>query len=214
MNFEIWDLPGQIDFLDPSFDIGELGALVWVIDAQADYYDTLCLLYPTIMHVRGKNPKINIEIFIHKVDGLSSDCQQDVKEDIIHRTLNELQYNGFGDTPISFHLTSIYDYSVQEALSKVIQKVIPHAKTMENLLDLLCSTSGIHKAFLVDTMSKIYIATNSSPVDSEIFGMLCDFIEFFGGVSDIYGCGCSRFYTKLCLPSDCLYAQTRSEVPR
>ena len=35
----------------------------------------------------------------------------------------------------------------------------------ENLLNILCSNSGIEKTFLFDVMSKIYIATDSSPVD-------------------------------------------------
>lgn len=38
VNFQLWDLPGQIDFLDPNFDadvvFGTSGSLVFVIDAQ------------------------------------------------------------------------------------------------------------------------------------------------------------------------------------
>lgn len=38
VQFQIWDFPGQIDFLDPTFDVesifGVFGALIFVIDAQ------------------------------------------------------------------------------------------------------------------------------------------------------------------------------------
>ena len=38
VQFQIWDLPGHIDYFDPTFDseaiFGGCGALVFVIDAQ------------------------------------------------------------------------------------------------------------------------------------------------------------------------------------
>ena len=38
INFQIWDIPGQPDFLDQNFDLemifGGTGALIFVIDAQ------------------------------------------------------------------------------------------------------------------------------------------------------------------------------------
>jgi Ras-related GTP-binding protein C/D len=38
---------------------------------------------------------------------------------------------------LSFYLTSIYDHSIFEAFSKVIQKLIPQLPILENLLDIL-----------------------------------------------------------------------------
>lgn len=40
---------------------------------------------------------------------------------------------------LSFHLTSIYDHSIFEAFSKVVQKLIPQLPTLENLLNILIS---------------------------------------------------------------------------
>lgn len=42
---------------------------------------------------------------------------------------------------LSFHLTSIYDHSIFEAFSKVVQKLIPQLPTLENLLNILISVS-------------------------------------------------------------------------
>ena len=39
----------------------------------------------------------------------------------------------------SFYLTSIYDHSIFEAFSKVVQKLIPQLSTLENLLNLFNS---------------------------------------------------------------------------
>jgi len=40
---------------------------------------------------------------------------------------------------ISFHLTSIYDHSIFEAFSRVVQKMIPHYATLENFLNIIIS---------------------------------------------------------------------------
>lgn len=77
VQFEIWDFPGQIDFFDPAFDsdviFSECGALVFVIDAQDDYMESLAKLHLTVTKAYKVNPNITFEVFIHKVDGLSDD---------------------------------------------------------------------------------------------------------------------------------------------
>lgn len=44
-------------------------------------------------------------------------------------------------TSHSFYLTSIYDHSIFEAFSKVVQKLIKQLPTLENLLNTLNSVS-------------------------------------------------------------------------
>ncbi len=53
--------------------------------------------------------------------------------------MDELADNDLEQIHISFYLTSIYDHSIYEALSKVIQKLISQLPTLENLLNILCS---------------------------------------------------------------------------
>lgn len=48
----------------------------------------------------------------------------------------------FVSTSFSFYLTSIYDHSIFEAFSKVVQKLIPQLPTLENLLNIFISVSG------------------------------------------------------------------------
>lgn len=191
LDFQVWDFPGQIDFLDPSFDLdaifGEIGALIWVIDAQDDYLEAVARLNSTILNLQPQYPNVNIEVFIHKVDGLSSDYKLDVQRDIVQRIQDELSDNGIEDADINFHLTSIYDHSIFEAFSKVIQKLIPHLSTLEALLNNLCRSSGFEKCYLFDVLSKIYVATDSSPMDMPSYEICSDFIDVMVDLAEIYG---------------------------
>ncbi|CAL8083415.1 unnamed protein product [Orchesella dallaii] len=191
VQFHIWDFPGQIDFFDPTFDseniFGGCGALIFVIDAQDDYMEALERLRHTVTRAYKINPRINFEVFIHKVDGLSEDYKMDTQRDIHARATDDLYDAGFEQVHLSFHLTSIYDHSIFEAFSKVVQKLIPQLPTLENLLNIFISNSAIEKAFLFDVVSKIYIATDSSPVDMQSYELCCDMIDVVIDVSCIYG---------------------------
>lgn len=50
-------------------------------------------------------------------------------------------FSGYEHILLSFYLTSIYDHSIFEAFSKVVQKLIPQLPTLENLLNILISVS-------------------------------------------------------------------------
>jgi Ras-related GTP-binding protein C/D len=47
------------------------------------------------------------------------------------------------DIHMSFYLTSIYDHSIFEAFSKVVQKLIPQLPTLENLLNILITVGQL-----------------------------------------------------------------------
>jgi Ras-related GTP-binding protein C/D len=191
VQFQIWDFPGQLDFFDPAFDsemiFGGCGALVFVIDAQDDYTEALNKLHMTVTKAYKVNPNIIFEVFIHKVDGLSDDHKIECQRDIQQQAMDELADANLRDIHLGFYLTSIYDHSIFEAFSKVIQKLIPQLPTLENLLDIMIANSRIEKAFLVDVVSKIYVATDSSPVDMQTYELCSDMIDVVIDVSCIYG---------------------------
>ncbi|XP_069031850.1 ras-related GTP binding Cb [Embiotoca jacksoni] len=191
VNFQIWDFPGQVDFFDPTFDSEMIfrgtGALIFVIDAQDDYMEALGRLHLTVSRAYKVNPDINFEVFIHKVDGLSDDHKIETQRDVHQRANDDLADASLEKLHLSFYLTSIYDHSIFEAFSKVVQKLIPQLPTLENLLNIFISHSGIEKAFLFDVVSKIYIATDSSPVDMQSYELCCDMIDVVIDVSCIYG---------------------------
>ncbi|KAF5892567.1 ras-related GTP-binding protein C, partial [Clarias magur] len=191
VHFQIWDFPGQVDFLDPAFDYQMIfrgtGALIFVIDAQDDYMEALGRLHLTVSCAYRVNPRINFEVFVHKVDGLSDDHKIETQRDIHQRANDDLADAGLDKLHLSFYLTSIYDHSIFEAFSKVVQKLIPQLPTLENLLNIFISNSGVEKAFLFDMLSKIYVATDSSPVDMQSYELCCDMIDVVIDVSCIYG---------------------------
>ncbi|EPS39028.1 hypothetical protein H072_7198 [Dactylellina haptotyla CBS 200.50] len=191
MDFQVWDFPGQIDYNDGTFDLeaifSDTGALIYVIDAQDEYLEALTRLHQTIITIQRFNPSINIEVFIHKVDGLSDDFKLDTQRDIVQRTTDELADLGYDGVHINYHLTSIYDHSIFEAFSKVIQKLLPELGTLENLLNGLVSNCRIEKAFLFDVLSKIYVATDSSPVDVQSYEICSDYIDVVLDMTEIYG---------------------------
>ncbi|KAI9753512.1 MAG: hypothetical protein M4579_005109 [Chaenotheca gracillima] len=191
MDFTVLDVPGQLSFDDPTFDwddlFGETGALIWVIDAQDEYLDAIYRLNNTILNLQQQYPSINVEVFIHKVDGLSDEYKYDTQRDIIQRIQDELSDAGYDNAPVHFHLTSIYDHSIFEAFSKVIQKLIPQLPTLEGLLNLVVSNCHMDKAYLFDVLSKIYIATDSSPVDMPSYELCSDYIDVIVDISEIYG---------------------------
>lgn len=191
VQFQIWDFSGDFDFEDPSVDaellFKQCGALVFVIDAQDNYDDALAKLHSTVVRAFNVNPSIKFEVFVHKVDNLSDDRKFDVQREVQQRSLEELSDANVSGIHLSFHMTSIYDHSVFEAFSKVVQKLIPQLATMESLLDILIASCRMEKAFLIDTLSKIYVATDSSPVDIQTLELCSDMIDVVIDVSSIYG---------------------------
>lgn len=90
---------------------------------------------------------------------------------------------------LSFHLTSIYDHSVFEAMSRVVQKVTPGPSLMppvENLLNALLASCGAEKVFLFDVVTKLYLATDSNPVQDAMYELCADMLDVVVDVSCIY----------------------------
>ncbi|KAK3494981.1 Gtr1/RagA G protein conserved region-domain-containing protein [Neurospora hispaniola] len=194
MEFQVWDFPGQIDVFDnPAFPFdmdaifGEIGALIWVIDAQDDYLEAVARLNATILHLQRSYQHINIEVFIHKVDGLSDDYKLDIQRDITIRIQDELSDQGVENAPVNFHLTSIYNHSIFEAFSKVIQKLIPRLGQLEAILTNLCRTCRFEKAYLFDVNTKIYIATDSTPEDMASYEICSDYVDVIIDFTEVYG---------------------------
>ncbi|KAI9726350.1 MAG: hypothetical protein M1828_001624 [Chrysothrix sp. TS-e1954] len=191
MDFDVWDFPGQVEYdsiIDFDSILSEVGALVWVIDAQDEYYDAIESLNRFIIYMQDRYPAINVEVFVHKVDGLSEDFKGDIFRDISQRVLDEMADLQYDDAPVSFYQTSIYDHSIFEAFSKVIQKLIPQLlPTLESLLNSLCSNCHIQKAYLFDVWSKIYVASDASPGDISTYETCSDYIDVVVDISEIYG---------------------------
>jgi Ras-related GTP-binding protein C/D len=192
--FVVHDFPG--DYYEPSDFEGGRTSLIFVVDAQDEPYDhVLQSLTSTVTAALQVNPNTAIEVFINKVDGelfLSDESKYDCRRDVMTQVTDELAEAGVSPDSISirYHLTSIYDHSIYEALSRVVQRLIPQLPTLENLLNVMVSTCSMEKAYLFDgelldecvtfkllelltswvslsVVSKLYISTDTGPADMQ-----------------------------------------------
>lgn len=189
-NFVIEEIPGQVDVMDPNFDLAKVfkgaSTVIYVIDSQDEYLLSLQNVVQVIAQGYKMNRAIHFEILIHKVDGLSEDFRLDTKRDIIQRINDDLIDIGAYDADITYHMTSIFDESIVEALSRIVQKLVPELNSLTQLLDIFCMRTGVEKAFIFDASSKIYLATDSSPVDAEIYQVCSDFIDVSVNLGALY----------------------------
>ena len=187
----MWDLPGQIDFLEANFDTDSIfstaGAMVWVLDAQDDYIESVTRLTETILQLQQQYSDIKYFVFIHKVDSLSSDFREDTVRDIIQRIMDDLNDAGLENPPINFYPTSVYDDSIYEALSKVLQLLNPQLAAFEAMLSTIAASCKMQKLYLFDVMSKLYIASDTSPIDMAGYSLCSDYIDTIVDLSEIYG---------------------------
>ena len=176
--FVVEDFPGDYygeDFPDQVFgNPNSRTSLIFVVDAQDEPYDHVLQSFTTVVtRALAVNPNISIEVFINKVDGelfLSDESKYDCRRDVMTQVTDELtEVAGLSPDSINirYHLTSIYDHSIYEALSRVVQRLIPQLPTLENLLNVLVSTCSMEKAYLFDVVSKLYICTDSGPADMQ-----------------------------------------------
>lgn len=67
INFETIEFPGQVDPFEASFDPNSIfsrcGALLFVIDAQADYDEALRKMVPSIIRSHNINKNIKFEVW-------------------------------------------------------------------------------------------------------------------------------------------------------
>lgn len=190
IDLSVMELPGQLNYFEPNYDserlFSSVGALVYVIDSQDEYLNALTNLAMIIEYAYKVNPKINFEVLLHKVDGLSEDYKVDAQRDIMQRVGDELLDLGLEGIQVSFYLTSIFDHSIYEAFSRIVQKLIGELPSLENMLDNIAQYSSIDKVFLFDVNSKIYVATDSTPVDIQTYEVCADFVDITIDLDDLY----------------------------
>jgi len=196
LSLQIFDFPGNFDFSEEEEDAADVdpdkvfkgcGALVFVLDAQDEPHNDAIDYVVKITEMAVKsNPKIEFQVLIHKSDGDSSASGAD-RQRTISEALNEQLRRLKMDLQMSFYQTSIYDHSIFEAFSKIVQKLIPQLPFLENLLDGLSARCDISKAFLFDVLSKIYIATDSNPFDMKTYELCSDMFDVVVDISCIYG---------------------------
>lgn len=200
VKFQTWDFGGDMSltsdvvYMEKQISIDTIfklaNTLVYVIDAQEeDYQNDLPKLVETISIAHELNPRLHFEVFLHKVDGdfMSEETKAERQADIQQFVSSELSETSGDDVLVSYFLTSIYDHSALEAFSRVVQKLVPQLPTLNSLLDALIASCTIEKSYLVDVVTKLYIATDSNPIDARTYELCTDLVDVVIDISNVYG---------------------------
>lgn len=200
LQFEVWDYPGQNDPLDRNHtsaeDIHQLlqncGVIVFVMDCRETVDVPCARLIDTIVTANTLNKKgVYIEVFLHKVDVLSEDHQNDLLhylEQKVEMGLRErLPNTPYSRFSLSYNLTSIYDHSVFHAFSLVVQRLISEKLPfVTELLQFLNSHCLIDASFLFLKQTKIFLAKEAQRSDMGYYDLCSDAVEVLGKMSSIY----------------------------
>lgn len=204
LNFEVWDLPGQSNPFDSQLHSPEeleqqllqhCGVIVFVLDCR-EQVDVACgRLVDTVCVAARYDPKLWVEVFIHKVDALSEDHQTDLLT-FLQRKVEEEARQRIGTTLplcLSFNLTSIYDHSVFQAFSLVVQRLIQNkVPKINELLQLVNSNCGSDISYLFLSRSKIFLAVEESKrMKWRSYDLCSDAMEVLVKMDGIYGQGAS-----------------------
>ncbi|CDO74479.1 hypothetical protein BN946_scf184979.g34 [Trametes cinnabarina] len=157
-------------------------------DIQDLYQQPIQKLVNFVIKAYEDNPNMNLEVFVHKADVLTEEYKFENFREIQQRVSSELAFINFEyeQIPINFQLTSIYDHSLHDAFSRVLHKLIDSLPYLEDLLNVFCANSQASKAFLFDTASRLYVATDASPVDPPTHNLCSDYLQTLNAFGPLY----------------------------
>jgi len=183
---EIWDCPGSLTIQTLPTPLSQFPTIVFVIDIQDHHQQPIARLVELIITAYQENQNVNLEVFVHKAEALSEEYKIDNFRHIQQRVLEELDDYDFGHIPVNFYLTSIHDHSLQDAFSRVVHKLVDSLPYIEDLLNVFCGNSQATKVFLFDVKSRLYVATDASPVDSATHSLCSDFLLTLNSFGPLY----------------------------
>ncbi|KAI0091042.1 Gtr1/RagA G protein conserved region-domain-containing protein [Irpex rosettiformis] len=184
---EIWDCPGNTTLETLGAPLSQFSTMIFVIDIQDLYGGPISKLLSFTIAAYQENPSINLEVFVHKAEANTDEYRIENFRHIQQRVLDELldESPEYEQIPINFHLTSIYDHSLHEAFSRVLQKLVGSLPYLEDLLNVFCANSQASKAYLFDVSSRLYVATDASPVD-HTHALCSDYLQMLNAFGPLY----------------------------
>ncbi|KAF8740074.1 hypothetical protein AX14_008710 [Amanita brunnescens Koide BX004] len=185
---EIWDTPGNVTVETLGAPLSQFSAMVFVIDIRDLYNQPISKLVEFIVAAYHINPSMTFEVFVHKAEKLQEEDKienfKQIQERVSDRLYDiSLEYE---QIPLNFHLTSVYDQSLHAAFSRVLHKLVESLPYLEEMLNVFCANSQSPKAFLFDVNSRLYVATDASPVDAATHNLCCDYLQMLNMFGPLY----------------------------
>lgn len=158
------------------------------MDIQDLYQPPITKLVSFVIAAYDQSPQTNLEVFVHKADALSEEYRIDNYRFLQQHILDELIdiSSEYEQIQMNFALTSIHDHSLHDAFSRTLHKSIESLPYLEDLLNIFCYNSQSSKAFLFDLKSRLYVATDASPVDPPTHNLCSDYLLMLNSFGPLY----------------------------
>ena len=164
------------------------GLIIYVFDSLDTSSQPFDYFKDNVFPLLLKHPDISLAIFTHKTDSTNINPSELSKQKgEIQTRFKDILSKCTHDINVNFYSTSIYDYSLFETFSKIFQKMMPQNNLLSSLLDHLTLSCRFEKAYLFDVFNKIYLAIDSSPMESQTYEICSDMIDVVLDMSGIYG---------------------------
>eukprot|EP01017_Pseudomicrothorax_dubius_P003841 TRINITY_DN1064_c0_g1_i7.p1 TRINITY_DN1064_c0_g1~~TRINITY_DN1064_c0_g1_i7.p1 ORF type:complete len:301 (+),score=95.51 TRINITY_DN1064_c0_g1_i7:34-936(+) len=184
--FNVYDTPGK--FSPGQLNYKSIGVAIFVLDVQNEQHDAAIEDFTAVMtEIAKANSQVRYLVLFHKIDMDAEERKDDNFKSVKERLKEELDAANLKLVNIEYQQTSIYDHSIFEVFSRVIQRVVPNIQYVDSLLDSLNSKCRFEKIFLFDIYYKLFVGTDTSPVDSQNYAICSDMIDVYLDVSSIYG---------------------------
>ncbi|KAF8604135.1 hypothetical protein BDV93DRAFT_108562 [Ceratobasidium sp. AG-I] len=192
---EVWDCPGSTTIQTLGAPLSQFSSVVFFVDIQDDYHLPIKRFYELVVAAYEAGiTNLPFEVLVHKAEAHSEDYRLDNFREIQQRIEDEL-YDYPAEPlhtfyPISYHMTSIYDHSMHEAFSRIIQRMMSqaHVAALENLMNVLTQNCSMAKSFLFDVNLRIYVATDASPVDPGSYEACSEYVQTILTFARLYQC--------------------------
>lgn len=188
-----YDFPGNFEITQMnSAELKQLESaqiLIYVIDAKDEPYNKNIEKFLTVQsEVFEMNPYCVFELLVHKVDG-EMFSNEESKKSLLSEISELIKLNSQERSlqAAEIFLTSIMDHSIYVSISRILQKLNPFLLSSQAALDLFISVSMIEKAYIIDIVTKLFVSTDSRPIDNLSYELCCDAIDISIELSTIYG---------------------------
>ncbi|UJR09516.1 hypothetical protein I4U23_013754 [Adineta vaga] len=189
IRFQIRDVPGPKTASASDFENYALESttIVFILDVTEDYTEAINLLISSVQWMYKNGHNVRFEVLIHKVDGVQEQDRLERYSSIQQQVNVMLKECSIREPVINFYLTSIYDHSIHEAFSKIVQNQMRQLRDLENMLDLVTASTQLDKIFVCDIYNKIFLASDTRPVETQLSELCCDVVDVYTDISSIYG---------------------------
>ena len=207
LNVRIAEIPGNWSWGDESDQVDELffakcHSVIMVIDSSTDDvpHSVFSVAKRVIARAQKIKKNIHFHLFLNKTDANyrfdpdSAQAEQNKAsfvQQIVSRVRDDVRVISGGSAPsidLSAHCTSIFDHSINEAFSKVIQRPLLANGKIEQILDIVANSCRMEKAVLFDLVSKLTLgADNRSQTEASTLSLMQDVLEVVIDMGSIYG---------------------------